>query len=67
MTKGPAAAHAYESTCQWVGPEQDPLKAPLQFCGRPATFRSYCNEHAGRVYLLKSSTRVYREQENINE
>jgi hypothetical protein len=38
--------------CQWVGAEQDPQRAPLQFCGCLPLWpgRSYCEEHVWRVY-----------------
>jgi hypothetical protein len=38
-------------TCTWVGPEQDPRRAPLNYCGEESvTGRSYCAEHVWKVY-----------------
>ena len=38
-------------TCQWIGPEQDPRKGPVHYCGKPnLTAKSYCADHFYKVY-----------------
>ena len=39
-----------QNGCQWVGPEQDPQLAPLDYCGNPIFLRSYCHDHVWKVY-----------------
>lgn len=37
--------------CQWIGPEQDPRKGPVHYCGVAVLQgKSYCGEHYWRVY-----------------
>lgn len=42
--------------CQWVGPEQDPMKGPIHFCGQKPLYpgKSYCADHVWRVYAKGS-------------
>ena len=55
--------------CQWVGPEQDPQKAPLQFCGQVPLWpgRSYCKEHVWRVYQKGTSMGTSRKNKAIEK
>lgn len=45
--------------CQWVGPEQDPQRAPLVFCGCKDLHGEsvYCEEHYHRVYAKGTALR----------
>ncbi len=37
--------------CQWIGPDQDPRKGPIQYCCAPVIAgKSYCGDHYWRVY-----------------
>ncbi len=55
--------------CQWVGPEQDPHRAPLQFCGCLPLWpgRSYCEEHVWRVYQKGTAVGVSRKNKAIEK
>jgi hypothetical protein len=55
--------------CQWVGPEQDPQRAPLQFCGCLPLWpgRSYCEEHVWKVYKKGSAVGVSRKNKAIEK
>ncbi len=42
--------------CQYIGPEQDPRKGPVTYCGKPTlTGKSYCEDHYWVVYKKGSS------------
>jgi hypothetical protein len=55
--------------CQWVGAEQDPQVAPLQFCGCLPLWpgRSYCEEHVWRVYQKGTAAGVSRKNKAIEK
>lgn len=68
--------------CQWIGPEQDPLRNyPIKYCGaRTVTGKLYCHDHYFRVYqkgtsvngkriskLIEKEIEEARLQEEINE
>ena len=55
--------------CQWVGPEQDPHVAPLQFCGCLPLWpgRSYCEEHVWKVYQKGTAVGVSRKNKAIEK
>lgn len=38
--------------CQYIGPEQDPAKGRLEFCGCKDLFpgKSYCLDHVWKIY-----------------
>lgn len=37
--------------CQWTGPEQDPSRSRLVYCGaKVLAGKSYCAEHYARCY-----------------
>lgn len=44
--------------CQYIGPEQDPLRDwPIKYCGQPAfPGKSYCEDHVWIVYKKGTST-----------
>lgn len=53
--------------CQWIGPEQDPLRGPVTYCGCQPLWpgRSYCEEHVWRVYRKGSSVGTVRKNKAI--
>jgi hypothetical protein len=55
--------------CQWVSPEQDPQRAPLEFCGCLPLWpgRSYCEEHVWRVYQKGSALGQSRKNKAIEK
>jgi hypothetical protein len=55
--------------CQWVGPEQDPLRAPLVYCGCKTLWpgRSYCEEHVWRVYQKGTAQGMSRKNKAIEK
>jgi len=55
--------------CQWVGPEQDPHRAPLQFCGCLPLWpgRNYCEEHVWKVYQKGTAVGVSRKNKAIEK
>jgi hypothetical protein len=50
-----------------VGAEQDPQRAPLQFCGCLPLWpgRSYCEEHVWRVYKKGTAAGMSRKNKVI--
>ncbi len=38
--------------CQYIGPEQDPARGRLEFCGSKDLFpgKSYCLDHVWKIY-----------------
>ena len=55
--------------CQWVGSEQDPLRAPLEYCGKTPLWpgRSYCEEHVWRVYQKGTAAGTKRKNKAIEK
>jgi hypothetical protein len=55
------------TTCQWIGPEQDPERGPVEYCGRTPLWpgRSYCEEHVWRVYKKDSGIGTKRKNKAI--
>lgn len=44
------------STCTYLGPEQDPRKGPVHYCGQPSVQgKSYCVHHYPVVYMVGTS------------
>jgi hypothetical protein len=43
--------------CQWVGPDQDPIKNyPMHYCGaKTIEGKNYCHDHYFRVYQKGTS------------
>jgi len=64
--KDPAATHVH--ACTYIGPEQDPRKAPVTYCGKPTLQgKSYCLEHYPVVYMVGSSVNRKRVNAKIIE
>lgn len=43
-------------TCTYIGPEQDPRKGPVTYCGKSSIpGKSYCVHHYPVVYFVGSS------------
>lgn len=37
--------------CQWIGPDQDPRKGPIHYCGSAViSGKAYCGDHYWQVY-----------------
>ncbi len=55
--------------CQWIGPEQDPLKGPIHYCGATNLWpgRSYCEEHVWQVYRKGTSMGTKRKNKAIEK
>lgn len=55
--------------CQWVGPEQDPRLAPLQFCGCVPLWpgRNYCEEHVWKIYKKGTAAGMQRKNKQIEK
>lgn len=53
--------------CQWVGPDQDPSRGLLEYCGKTPLWpgRSYCEEHVWRVYKKGSAMGMSRKNKAI--
>lgn len=55
--------------CQWVGPEQDPLRNyPMSYCGcQTLEGKSYCGDHYWRVYQKGSAVAGRRREKMIEQ
>ncbi len=55
--------------CQWIGPEQDPLRDyPIHYCGREVfPGRSYCPDHVWKVYQKGSGLGTRRKIKEIEK
>lgn len=55
--------------CQWIGPEQDPLRDwPIHYCGKQTlTGKSYCHEHYGKMYMRGSSVNGKRREKEVEK
>ena len=55
--------------CQYIGPEQDPLRDyPIKYCCRPVfTGKAYCDEHVWLVYNRGSSVGNKRKLKAIED
>lgn len=53
--------------CQYIGPEQDPQRGPLQFCGRVPLWpgRSYCEDHVWKIYQKGTAQGMSRKNRQI--
>jgi hypothetical protein len=53
--------------CTWIGPEQDPRKGPVEYCGKVPLWpgRSYCEEHIWQVYRKGTAQGVSRKNKAI--
>lgn len=54
--------------CQYVGPEQDPQKAPLVFCGaKTITGKSYCGDHYWKIYRKGTAIAGRKKEKAIDQ
>ena len=54
--------------CQYIGPEQDPRKGPVQYCGKPTVEgKSYCHEHYWIVYQKGTSVNGRRKERAVEK
>ena len=55
------------TTCQFIGPEQDPLRDyPITMCGcKTLAGKSYCGEHYWRVYEKGSAVNGRRAEKSL--
>ncbi len=54
--------------CQYIGPEQDPHKGPLRYCGaKTIEGRSYCHEHYYVVYKKGTSVNGRKKEKEIEK
>lgn len=55
-------------TCTYIGPEQDPRKGPVTYCGHPSMQgKSYCVHHYPVVYMVGSSVNRKRVNAKLME
>lgn len=54
--------------CQWIGPEQDPLRDyPIKYCGcQTLAGKSYCGEHYWKVYARGTAIAGRRNERAID-
>lgn len=53
--------------CQYIGPEQDPRKGPVTYCGaRTVEGKSYCHEHYWVVYQRGSAVAGKKKEKEID-
>lgn len=53
-------------TCQYIGPEQDPMFSEITFCGKKSIEgKSYCHDHYWKVYRKGTSVNGKRKQRQI--
>ncbi len=56
------------SGCQYIGPEQDPRKGPVTYCGKPTLAgKSYCAEHYHVVYQKGTTVNAKRKEKALQE
>lgn len=55
------------ATCQFIGPEQDPLRDyPVMMCGcKTLAGKAYCGEHYWRVYEKGSAVNGRRAEKSL--
>ena len=52
--------------CQYIGPEQDPRRGPVTYCGKPTVEgKSYCHDHYYVVYQKGTSVNGKRRERDI--
>ena len=55
------------SGCLWIGPDQDPRKGPVTYCGKPTLEgKHYCHEHYWRVYAKGTTINGRRKEKAID-
>jgi hypothetical protein len=57
------------TTCQWIGPDQDPQRDhPIKMCCKPVfPTKNYCEEHVWRVYQKGTNVGNKREIARIEK
>ncbi len=55
--------------CQYIGPDADPQKGPLEFCGKLPLWpgRAYCEDHVWRVYQRGTAQGMSRKNKAIEK
>ena len=54
--------------CQYIGPEQDPRKGPVTYCGaKTIDGKSYCHEHYYVVYQKGTAIAGRRKERAIEK
>jgi hypothetical protein len=54
--------------CQYIGPEQDPRKGPVTYCGcKTIEGKSYCHEHYYVVYQRGTAVAGRRKEKAIDQ
>ena len=52
--------------CQYIGPEQDPRRGPVTYCGKPTVEgKSYCHDHYYVIYQKGTSVNGKRRERDI--
>ena len=54
--------------CQYVGPEQDPRRGPLHYCGaRTLEGKSYCGDHYWVIYKRGTAIAGKKKEKAIDQ
>ena len=54
--------------CQWIGPEQDPRKGPIHYCGSAVlTGKAYCGDHYWLVYKRGTAIAGKKKEKAIDQ
>ena len=54
--------------CRYIGPEQDPRKGPVHYCGaRTVEGKSYCHDHYWIVYQKGTSVNGRRRERAVEK
>ena len=54
--------------CQYIGPEQDPRKGPLLYCGaKTLEGKSYCGDHYWKIYQRGTAIAGRRKEKAIDQ
>ena len=54
--------------CQYIGPEQDPRKGPIHYCGaKTLQGKSYCGDHYWLVYQRGTAIAGRRKEKAIDQ
>ena len=53
--------------CQWIGPDQDPRKGPIHYCGaKTIEGKAYCGDHYWLVYKRGTAIAGRRKEKAID-
>ena len=54
--------------CQYIGPEQDPMRGPLHYCGAQSLQgKSYCGDHYWKIYQRGTAIAGRRKEKAIDQ